>query len=146
MKKKTQHYTLLKSAVLGFQLSFIICFFLGIFWHYPHLVQEFTQTRWYYLNRGGPLLWSGISMLNRSVPFPIVTMPFLTIHFDGIEHVKIIDLRIFLPFFLILFGLFSFISYKIILLLEKRDKVLIKIYVVLTILCLLVYFFWFPRI
>lgn len=141
----------LKAGILAFEISFIFCFFIGIFWNPPIATELFDQNHKFYINRGYPTAWAGVSAADRKVEIPIIKMPFLTreLVFDGSKWTKIIDLRIFAPLFIKTFLIsyaFTFIFVKA----SEENKAfniaLIPAYYILLTICTFVYFFWFPRI
>lgn len=141
----------LKAGVLAFEISFIFCFFIGIFWNPPITNELFDQNHRFYINRGYPVAWAGISAVDKSVEFPIIKMPFLTkeLNIDGSKWTKIIDLRIFIPLFLTSF-LISYILTFIFAKASEENKafniIIVPAYFILLVICIFVYFFWFPRI
>lgn len=139
----------LKAFILAFQIAFMSCFFIGIFHNYTR-IEKFTSDSWYYINRGYPIPWAGVSKSSLSLDFPIIKAPFLTREFYGNTHTKIIDLAIFLPLFIIVL----IAAYPIGFILSKAVEenkflniiILIPSYILLTLGCIFFYFFWFPRI
>ncbi|KKS13202.1 hypothetical protein A2617_02725 [Candidatus Daviesbacteria bacterium RIFOXYD1_FULL_41_10] len=145
-----------KGFILAFEMTFFICFFSGIFWNmrlersnYPHL---YNEKSWYYLNRGLPVPWSGVSLAGRSVDFPIIKAPFIEksgSFDDPTKFNKIIALNVFIPLFTILF-LISYIFMFIFGRASNENKSLNKIVYpaifILFFFCIFIYFFWFPRI
>lgn len=139
----------LRAFILAFQIAFVFCFFIGIFWNHPVRVEVFNDNRWYYLNRGYPVSWAGVSKPSLSVDFSVIKAPFLTNGIYGDTYDKIIDLSIFIPFFLAIL----FLTYPIGFVLSKAAEenksfniVLIPVLIVLTLGCIFFYFFWFTRI
>lgn len=141
----------LKAGILAFEISFIFCFFIGIFWNPPITSELFDQNHRFYINRGYPTAWAGVSAVDKNVEFPIIKMPFLTreLIFDGSKWTKIIDLRIFIPLFITIF----LISYAFAFIFAKASEenkafniILIPAYFILFTISIFVYFFWFPRI
>lgn len=141
----------LRAGILAFEISFIFCFFIGIFWNPPIVTELSDQNHRFYLNRGYPMAWAGVSAADKKVEFPIIKMPFLTreLVFDGSKWTKIIDLRIFVPLFIKIF----LISYALTFIFVKAGEenqafniVLIPAYYILLAICIFMYFFWFPRI
>lgn len=140
-----------KAGILAFEISFVFCFFLSIFWNPPITTELFDQNYRFYINRGYPKAWAGVSMENKSVAFPVIKMPFSTRELvsNGSRWTKIIDLSIFLPLFLAVFLL----SYPVTFVFAKASEenkalniILIPSCVILAFACIFFYFYWFPRI
>ena len=141
----------LKAAILAFEISFILCFFISIFFNSSITIEKFDQKYHYYVNRGYPKAWAGVSALNKDVEFPIVKAPFITSResFEGKEFNKIIDLRIFLPLFISVFLVvypFAFFFGKASDENRSLNIILVPTYLILFLGCIFVYFFWFPRL
>lgn len=140
-----------KASILAFEMTFIICFFTGIFWSRISL-EVYNNDSWYYINRGIPFSWAGTSLLNKKVDFPVIKAPFLVVKdsfIDNIDHAKIINLGVFIPLFIVYFTVFyipSFIMTKAAGENKQWNFILYPMYGVMLIGCILVYFFWFPRI
>lgn len=146
----------LKSVILAFEVAFIFCFFVGIFHNrsakQSNYSQVFNERSWYYINRGLTIPWSGVSLENKLVDFPIIKAPFLVIKdpWFGIKKFnKIIDLGIITPLFVTLF----LISYIFVFFFRKAfdenknlNKILISIIIVFIPISIFLYFVWFPRI
>lgn len=140
-----------KAGILAFEISFILCFFIGIFWNPPITTELFDQNRRFYINRGYPIAWAGVSAADKAVEFPIIKLPFLTetMSEDGSKWTKIIDFRIFFPLFITIF-LISYVFTFIFVKASEENKafniILVPAYFILLTICISVYFFWFPRI
>jgi len=151
---KIKNYFNFKIFVLAFQMAFIFCFFIGIFWHSPVRIAVYNENSHYYINRGFPISWAGISDLFLKVNFPIIKAPFLAIKDEGKNLVKVIDLSVFLSLFLSVFlvnYIIFFILYFFIFSKDKdKDKiakiVLAPVYIFLTLVCIFFYFYWFPQV
>jgi hypothetical protein len=147
-KKSKQNFWNIHVFVLAFLITFIFSFFIGIFVS-PVRIQVFGEDQWYYINRGYPTSWAGVSKVHLPVEPPIVKAPFISAEIMGDTYHKIIDLRVFLPFFLavLLFAYpLTFAVYKFIEESRYSHIVLKVLYVGLTLACIFFYFFWFPRI
>ena len=148
-KSKRQKLWNSKIFILAFQIAFAFCFFIGIFWHNPVRIEVSNNKSWYYINRGYPISWSGVSRTERLVNLPIVKAPFLVQELEGTEYVKIIDLTILLPFFLMMtaaayYFLNSF--FKDVINNKKSNRVFIISCLLLILMDYFFYFHWFPRI
>jgi len=155
-KFKSHTFWNFKTCILSFQIAFILCFFLGIFWNLegnPHSIktQVYNQNHRYYINRGLPIPWAGISASDKSVGFPIVKAPFITktLSEDGSRWNKVINLKVFIPLFSFLF----LISYITLFLFNKILGKNFKAFGIFTLaasilflVSIFTYFFWFPRI
>jgi hypothetical protein len=137
-----------KLIILAFELSFIFCFFLGIFGSTENPIHLYNDNHSFYLNRGYPNSWAGVSVANKQVDYPIIKAPFIQIKLqeDGSIVNKIIDLRLFLPFFIITLIIFYILlwSFSRFVKFNKISFVIISGF--LLILCLFFYFEWFPRV
>lgn len=149
IKSKYKKFWNLKAFILAFQIAFIFCFFIGIFWNHPVRVEVFNENSWYYINRGYPISWAGVSKPFLSVDPPIIKAPFLTSEIYGDTYDKIIDLSIFLPLFL---GVLL-VAYPITFVFSKAAEenksfniILVPSFILLALGCIFFYFFWFPRI
>lgn len=149
IKSKSKKLWDLKAFILALQISFIFCFFIGIFWNHPVRVEVFNENSRYYINRGYPISWAGVSKPSLPVDFPIIKAPFLISQIEGDSYAKIIDLSIFLPLFLAVL----LIAYPITFVFSKASDdnkalniILIPSYIFLTLVCIFFYFYWFPRI
>lgn len=148
----------LKTAILAFEIAFILCFINGVFWDnipswkQPSSNQKFNETSWYYLNRGlFPKSWAGISVADKTVEFPIIKMPLLTIteNYSGIKFNKIINLEKFTGLFLITFLIMYLLTYPLGRASDENKSLnyfLIPMIGILFLLMIFVYFFIFPRI
>src|SRR5450759_4365256 len=99
----------LKVFIIAFQISFIFCFFIGIFVNSLNVTPTFLKNKWFYINRGYPVPWAGVTKPNLSVDFPLIKAPFLTK--EGDYWAKIIDLKIFLPVFLTVLAVAYFVTF-----------------------------------
>lgn len=136
----------LKAFVVAFQISFIFCFFIGIFNNSINTAPTIYKNRWFWINRGYPVAWSGVTLPKLSVDFPLIKAPFLTR--EGDSWAKIIDLKIFLPLFIAVLVVaypFIFVSFKAEENNESFNLILISGYILLTFACIYFYVFWFPR-
>ena len=136
---------------MALEISFIFCFFMGVFWNPPITVEKYDQKHQYYINRGYPKAWAGVSASDKDVEFPIIRAPFIISRepFEGKEFNKIIDLRIFLPLFITVFlvvYMFAFFFGKASDENRSLNVILIPIYLILFLACIFFYFFWFPRL
>jgi hypothetical protein len=143
------NYWDLRAFILSFEMAFVFCFFIGIFWNPPVRMEVFNERSWYYINRGYPISWAGVSKPNRTVNFPIIRAPFLTNEISQDKYDKIIDLRVFIPLFIaILLG--SYVIAFIFSYFAKKNKfinlILVSNIVILIFISIYSYFFWFPRI
>lgn len=143
------HRIKLKTLIITLQLTFVFYFFIGIFWNPPVRMATFNEKNWYYINRGYPISWSGVSKAAATVNFPIIKAPFLTKKIYGDQYAKIIDLSIFLPLFATTFiGFYATIN--LVSRFIKKGKlfknIFVPTFIFLTMLCIFFYFFWFPRI
>lgn len=139
----------LGTFILAFQLAFASCFLLGIFWNSNTRSEAFNDSRWYYINRGSPAPWAGISKLSLPVDFPIVKAPFLMSEINGDKFVKIIDLSIFFPLFLKVLLVSYVFAYAFFKAVEKNKdlrKITIYSYTSLVLIDIFSYFFWFSKI
>lgn len=139
----------LKAFILAFQIAFSFCFFIGIFANSLDIKPTHTENRWFYISRGYPVAWAGVTKPNLGVDFPIIKAPFLTKSIGGESYAKIINLSIFIPMFLTVL----LISYPITFVFSKATEenktlniILYPSYVFLTLASIFFYFFWFPRI
>lgn len=140
-----------KATLLALEIAFIFCFFVGIFWNPPITTELFDSHHRFYINRGYPTAWAGVSAIDKTVKFPIIKAPFLVreIWEDRSKWAKIIDLRIFIPLFLITFLISYLPSFIIVKAVEENKSlnfILIPLYFVLFLACIFLYVFWFPRI
>lgn len=137
-----------KTFIFAFELTFVFCFLLGIFWQTPPRLQEFNSRHWYFINRGYPIPWAGQSLSDLPVTPPLVKLPFLRyVSADG-NHSKIIDLWIFTPLFVSIFlAVFSLVlaPFEAISKNKVGSKVLDLINICLGIAGLVVYFLIFAR-
>lgn len=141
----------LKAVVLALSVAIAYCLFTGICWNGTKPYKsEFNQSHWYYLSRGGPQAWSGVSLESLNVPFPIIKAPFLVY---GGKFRKIIDLGRLAPVLLTVFLIayvFSFLIIKGTKKIIKKSEILYLIYIPLQLFLLMasiyLYFNWFPRI
>jgi len=144
-KKKTSFKIWnLKAFILAFQVAFTVCFFIGIFSKSVR-ISLFNDTHWYYINRGYPISWAGVSRVDRIVDFPIIKAPLLA---QG-TFVKIIDLSIFTPFIFSMQLLFYPIELIWVRATAENKSLSFFInssFVLLTLTCIFFYFFWFTRI
>lgn len=142
----------IKGAILAFEIAFIICFFSGIFWNGGGLARQegvFNQNSWYYINRGVPWPWAGVSVIDKSVNFPIIKAPLIKKDLNGNNYNKIIDLSVFLPLFIILFLIsycFTYIFGKASSENKGMNILLVPILFMFFFFGILIYFFWFPRL
>jgi hypothetical protein len=143
-------FFIIKAFLVSLIVSISFCFFSGIFWNSSKPYKaEFNQNHWYYLNRGIPKIWSGVSKSNSSVNLPLVKAPFLESNLEGEKYNKIIDLSVFIPLVLIVILLvypFSFIIVKASEENKDLNFFIIPAYVFLGLLLVFLYYFWFPRI
>lgn len=145
---KIKNFWNLKIFILAFEISLAFCFFMGIFVNNVR-IENYNQGKYYYINRGFPISWAGVSKQFYSTDFPIVKVPFLTKEINSDFYVKIIDFSIFLPLFLVIlignyFLIFNFVK-------KIKSKKIFKIvlflnYIFWIIADIFLYFFWFPRI
>lgn len=134
----------IKAFIIAFQISFIFCFFIGIFNNSMNTAPTIMKNKWFWINRGYPVAWSGVTLPNLSVDFPLIKAPLLTR--EGDYWAKIIDLRIFLPLFLTVLAIaycVIFVFFKIVEENKFFRTILIPIYVLLTLGCIFFYFFLF---
>lgn len=130
-------------------IAFSITFFLGIFYNPPIKIAKYTGSSWYYVNRGYPIAWAGVSKNGMVVDFPVVKAPLLTNERYGDIYEKVIDLRIFIPLFAVLlipgYAISRIISKAV---KENRRLLVFQVicYAVFTLAAIYSYFFWFPRI
>lgn len=154
MKKhssKIEKLLIIKGGILALELAFIFCFFIGIFWNPPIATEVYDQNHRFYINRGYPIAWAGTSATDKNVELPYIKAPLLTqkLSIDGSEWNKVIDLKIFTPLFISAFLVFYLLSFPFAKASDENkslNMVLIPSYVVLALLCIFVYFFWFPRV
>lgn len=147
VKKSTRKGTFF-SLLFAAQISFIIVFFFSIFFTYPPR-NIYTNHTWLYINRGLPVKWAGVSLQGKEVPFPIVIAPLNRQKIEVENWVKIIDLSVFLPFFLIVSVLFYIpLQYLLVRTVRLRwvRNVMICAAILLSLICLYLYYFWFPRV
>lgn len=151
--KKVHFKTLLnfKAGALAFGISFVFCFFIGIFWNPPITTQVYDQNHRFYINRGYPAAWAGVSQANKSVELPFIKAPFLTrkLWIDDSSWVKVIDLRVFTPLFAAAFIIAYLVAFPFAKASEENKSfniILIPSYILVFLLSVFVYFFWFPRI
>lgn len=135
----------LKTTLLALEITFIFCFFIGMFWNPPVTTKLYDQNHHFYINRGYPVAWAGVSAADKTVEFPIVKASFLTMKLpDGSKWTKIIDLRIFFPLFITVF-LISYILSFFFVKASKKNKnlniILIPISLTLLLECIFFYFF-----
>lgn len=142
LKKK---YFRWKLVVVAMELAFTGCFFIGIFSNSSLRMPTFKKNQWFYINRGYPVAWAGVTKENFSVDFPLIKAPLIyrTIESEGFN--KIIDLRIFGFLYLI----FLVASYPVVYFFYRAvmtERGLTVVTWLLLLPCLLFYFLWFPRI
>ena len=144
---KSRGFSNTKVFVLALQAAFIICFFSGIFWHHPVRIQVFDQDSWYYINRGYPVSWAGVSNPSFPVDFPVVKALFLMREVDGGRYEKVIDLGVFLPLFLVVLLMVYPITLAFFKAVENNrlsSRVFVLSFVLFTLGCIFSYFIWFP--
>lgn len=91
-----------KAFVTAFLIALTLSFSLGIFANAPKdMTESFEGEYWYYINRGYPVAWAGVMLVDTKISLPFVHLPFISL-FDGqgTEFGKIIDLSIFVPLIL----------------------------------------------
>src|SRR3989338_9957788 len=150
----------IKTFVLAIEVSFFFCFFLSIFYNRLLINQSYkydlplsrekgSAQRHFYINRGYPIAWAGVSAINKNVEFPLVKAPFIVskLSIDGSKWSKIIDLKVFIPTFMAMLVIF----YRLLLPITKKINairhsffLLAPIYLILLAACKFVYFSWFP--
>lgn len=139
------------AAILALIISLTIVFFVGCFANPPvNMDASFSGKYWYYINRGYPLAWAGVSLAGTKIDFPLVKMPFLSADDGrGTALVKIIDLSGFMPIFLGVF-LISYIPSFILAKAVDENKnllpFLIGLDIFITAIGIFIYFSWFSRI
>jgi len=137
------------ALVIALEVTFIICFFTGTFWNPPVRIELFDPLHRYYINRGYPKSWTGVSRDDKTVSLPFVKMPYTGTWMDGVLWVKIIDMRVFVFLFIALFIVAYYAAYQ----LDRyygRLKFMITIkhllILALAVVAILIYIQWFPRI
>ncbi len=150
-KFRIKHFLNFKAGTLAFGIAFAICFFIGIFWNPPITTQVYDQNHRFYINRGYPVAWAGVSAINKTVDFPFVKAPFITqsLSEDNSQWIKVIDLRVFVPLFVAVFAVSYIFAFPFAKASEENkgfNIILIPAYILLVLLCIFFYFFWFPRI
>lgn len=139
----------LRTASLAILFSFVLTFFLSIFWNPPVRQQVMNERSWFYINRGYPVPFAGVSKPDKVVDFPLIKARFILKEIFGVRYQKVIDLRILLPQLFITF-VFSFPVWRILVkAIEENSKLsifLVAAYSLLGFLCYFFYFHWFPRI
>jgi hypothetical protein len=140
-----------KAVVLAFEIAFIFCFFVGIFYNPPIITKLYDIKHQFYINRGYPVAWAGTSAINKAVEFPIIKAPFLMMKSwaDESKWSKIIDLRIFIPLFMTALLISYTASFPFAKASEENKNlnfILFPTYFILLIGCIFFYFFWFSRI
>jgi len=139
-----------KTLFIALETAFIFCFFTGIFWNPPIIIKQYDYNHRFYINRGYPVAWAGVSSIDKEVEFPIIKAPFLARDlFDNSRWVKIIDLRVFAPLFTGLFLISYILLFFVTEIIERsryKNTILIPIYFILSLACVFFYYFWFPRI
>lgn len=146
---KLKKFWNLKAVILAFLIAFAFCFFMGIFSNSKGIKPTFTVNRWFYISRGFPVAWAGVTKPDLEVDFPIIKAPFLISEIKGDKYNKIINLSVFAPLFLSVLLIvypFAFIISKASDENKSLNIFLVPIYFFLTIVCIFFYFFWFPRI
>lgn len=138
----------LKAFIIAFQITFIFCFFIGIFSNSLNTAPTIYKNKWFWINRGYPVAWSGVTLPKLSVDFPLIKAPFLTR--EGDYWAKIIDLKIFLPLFLSVLAVVYTVVYPVTFIFLKaagENKffkiILAQVYILLTAACIFSYFFLF---
>lgn len=141
----------IKAAILAFEIAFFFCFFLGIFVNSgkeSSWIERYEGQYHYYINRGYPIPWAGISASDKRVDLPVVKAPFVT--YSRAKIYKIIDLSIFLPFFVVSFLFFYCLPSYIFARATDENKKLMPFlygcYAFFFILGIFVYYFLFPRV
>jgi hypothetical protein len=152
MAKKTFQSLISKNeflALIALELAICLTFFLGIFKN-NHTITMYDQDHHLYVGRGEPITWAGVSLKEKRVPLPLVRAPFLTRRLpDGSEWQKVIDLRIFVPFFTVVFLTFFALMktlFGLVTMTKHWHIILTFIALALLIPCWFFYFLWFPRI
>ena len=137
------------AILLALELTFIICFFTGVFWNPPIRVELFDPQHRYYINRGYPKSWAGVSRADKTVPIPFVKLPYTGTWMDGVLWVKIIDLRVFVVLFAVVYGVAYFFAFQIATYKSKlKFLTTVKqlVLIALLLICIVIYTQWFPRI
>jgi len=138
----------LQATLIALSLAVFITFATGIFMSSVR-VQKYTDTHWYYINRGVPTAWSGVSNPGSQVDFPIVKAPFISVTAHGERFDKIIDLQVFLPVFAIA-TLVSYVIAQFYFRVISASPLGRKLVIELFLFCLgfaaLMYFLLFPRV
>lgn len=142
----------LKTTLLAFLLTWNLVFFLSIFLNFPYpRRQVHNQDYHYFIHRGYPIPWSGVSNANREVPTPLVKAPFIakTTYKDSQSYIKIIDLNIFSKTFFLTFVIIL-VLLSIIFRSASFGKSSSSKYPLMVLSLLLLgtflYFGWFPRL
>ncbi len=109
--------------------------------------EKYDNNYYFYINRGYPTPWSGVSAINKELEFPIIKAPFLVTYYSN--YVKIINLKVFIPLFIktmLISYIFSFFFIKAIEGKKYIKFILIPIYFILFVVSIFTYFIWFPRV
>jgi hypothetical protein len=135
----------IKACILTILATLLVSFSIGCFVNMNSTTSTFSKDTWFYVNRGYPVAWAGVALKEKGINLPIVAVPFL----QKDEYVKVIDLKIFIPLFLLSF-LFLYLPAFIFTKAVDENKKLFPFFVVVNVsilLCFLfVYFFLFSRI
>lgn len=140
-----------KAILVASLASLAVTLFIGCFANAPSTMdQSFSGEYWYYLNRGYPSPWAGVSLASSVVRLPLVRLPFLSPNDGaGTALVKILDLSKAMPLFLT----FLFIAYIPSYIFDKATEENKQLNPFLTVVAsmlvvanLFIYFFWFSGV
>ena len=138
-----------KIATVVVLLSLILCFFLGSFANAPFAHNNFNERSWYYINRGYPVPFAGVSLASRPVDLPVMKLPFLVRTMGTDTFDKVMDLRVFLPMLLITVVILYPLAFSVIKAFEGMKLYRVTFLPVLIVLILVLvwsYFSVFPLI
>ncbi len=94
----------LQPIIVSLSITFLVLFFTGSFANSSgNSPKSYSNGSWYFINRGIPIPWSGVSLTKTNVYLPIIKSPFLSLEIGKDNFVKVIDLKIFIPLFIITF-------------------------------------------
>ena len=141
----------IKTFILAFGFSLLVCLMVGLFNHSPIKVEEYGPWKWLYVNRGYPEPWAGITLSRLNIDFPMVRMPFLInmelkTDSQGVVMLdKIVNIFIVGPIFLKLLvvgGVGGYFLSRII----KSNKIYWVLLLLVSGLNVWIYLDWFSRI
>lgn len=149
--------TIFLIAISSFFITVCFTFFIGMFYNPPIITQLYDTNHRYYINRGYPIAWSGVTRSDMTVKYPLILAPFLPsmqsspsiVQSGKYRYSKIIYLRIFLPLFIKLYLLVGLLIFPFVMVAQWNAVVrgMLIVFFALSILgSIFSYFYLFPRI